>query len=141
MIGPGEAANTDVASAQGIRQRFGGSMAHWQPLERLGGAHSRRLSRSVVSEIMDEFTAPSRGTRPSGPSRGTGAVAAAAGRTGQGGRGSSRCVAQASRSRSPAWAPVAGHWSAPGGWARCLRTASGSHCAGPCGCGASEGTL
>ena len=34
-----------------------------------------------------------------------------------------------SRSRSPAWVPVAGRWSAPGGWAKCLRTASGS--AGP----------
>ena len=56
--------------------------------ERRSGAHSR-LSRSVVSEVLEEVTAPFLGTRPSGPSRGAGAgaelVAAAAGRTGNGG--------------------------------------------------------
>ena len=139
-----EAANAGVASAPGIRQRFGGSTAQpgRTPQERRGGAHSR-LSRSVDhdSEVSEEVTPPSRGTRPSGPSRG--------GRCGSGDRGSC-CwtdwargegpLAQGpSRSRTPAWAPVAGHWSAPGGWARCLRPASGS--VGLCWCKANEGAL
>ena len=97
----------------GIRQRFGGSTAQRQ--ERRGGAHSR-LSRSVDSEVSEEVAAPSRGTRPYGPSRG--------GKCGSGYRGSccwtdgARAegpLAQGpSRSRSPARALVAGHWSAPG---------------------------
>ena len=112
-----EAANAGVASAPGIRQRFGGSTA--QPpapgRERRGGAHSR-LSRIVVSEVSEEVTAPSLGTRPSRPCRKAGAgaelVAAAAGRTGPEGR-SPR--AGPLPLPFPSVGPMAGRWSAPGG--------------------------
>ena len=63
-------------------------------------------------------------------------MAAAAGRTGQGGRGLPRRA-------PPAPVPQRGsRWQAvgrPGGWARCLRTASGS--AGPRWCKATDGAL
>ena len=56
-----------------------------------------------------------------------------------GARGEGPLAQDLSRSRSPASAPAAGLWSAPGGWARCLRTASGS--VGLRWCTANEGAL
>ena len=41
-------------------------------------------------------------------------------------RGEGPLAQGSSRSRSPAWAPVAGHWSAPGGWARGVLTLAGA---------------
>ena len=77
--------------------------------ERRSGAHSR-LSRSVVSEVLEEVTAPFLGTRPSGPSRGAGAgaeiVAAAAGRTGQGGSRLRRAPPAPVPQRGPSWQAI-----------------------------------
>ena len=96
----------------------------------VASAEQERLSSSVVSEVSEEVTPPSRGTRPSRPSRGAGAgveiVAAAARQTGQGERGRrAGPLPLPFPSVGPGGRPLVG----PGGWARCLRTASGS--AGP----------
>ena len=124
-----EAANAGVASASGIRQRFGGSTALTAEQESFR-KFRRRSRHHRVGLGPGHLGLAGKQSRCGSGDRGS------CGWT-DGARGEGPLAQGPSRSVGPGGRPLVG----PGGWApsRCLRTASGS--VGPRWCKANEGAL